>query len=180
MSNTSSAGQPGSGVARSIILEPGGGRSLVMGPDDERITFKAVGEDTAGMLAFVEYQIPPGSTGTTLHSHDGHEEGFYVLDGVLHMQLGDAVLAARPGAFVFVPRNVAHAFWNAGRERCRFVATFTPPGFERLFEDQVALLGRDTPPDRTELDELARRHGIRVLGPSPAHGRAGRGRQEQD
>ncbi len=152
--------------ARSIVLEPGGGHTLALGND--RITFKVVGEDTAGLLAFVEYEAAPGSPGTSLHSHDGHEEGFYVVEGVLDMQLGDAVLQARPGAFVFVPRHVPHAFWNAGAEPCRFVATFSPPGFERFFEEQTALLARGTPPAPSELDALARRHGLRVLGPSPA------------
>ena len=139
---------------------------LALGGD--RITFKAVGEDTAGRLAFVEYEAAPGSRGTSLHSHDGHEEGFYVVEGVVDMQVGGAVLQARPGAFIFVPRHVPHAFWNAGTERCRFVATFSPPGFERFFEEQTALLARGTPPDPAELDALARRHGLRVLGPSPA------------
>ena len=168
MSETAPAGREGFGDARAIILAPDGGRTLILGRNDERIIFKAVGEDTAGMLAFIEYHIPPGSRGTSLHSHDGHEEGFYVVEGVLDMQLGDDMVAARPGAFVFVPRNAPHAFWNAGSEPCRFVATFSPPGFERFFEAQVTLLGGPTPPDRAALDRLALQHGMRVLGPSPA------------
>ena len=62
----------GHAVAKLVLLEPGGGLELPMGVGADRITFKATGEDTGGMLTFLEYWAEPGSRGTTVHIHDGH------------------------------------------------------------------------------------------------------------
>ena len=155
-------------AAKAIILQPGEGRELPMGVGADRLVFKVTGEESAGLLTFLEYYAEPGSPGTSLHVHDGHEEGFYVLEGVLDMQLGDEKLTARPGGWVFVPRGAVHAFWNSSPEPCRFVATFTPSGFEKFFAELAEILARGQTREATAVEELSRRHGIRTVGPSPA------------
>jgi quercetin dioxygenase-like cupin family protein len=159
----------GHAVAKVVLLEPGGGLELPMGVGADRITFKATGEDTGGMLTFLEYWGEPGSRGTTVHIHDGHEEGFYVIEGTLDMQVGDEKHKVAAGGYAFVPRGVAHAFWNDSREPCRFVATFSPPGFERFFIELAEMMATGTTRnDRAFMDEFSRRHGMTVVGPSPA------------
>ena len=155
-------------AAAAIILQPGEGRELPMGVGADRLVFKVTGEESAGLLTFLEYHAESGSRGTSLHSHDGHEEGFYVIEGVLDMQLGDEKLKARPGAWVFVPRGAVHAFWNSSPAPCRFVATFTPPGFEKFFEELAGMLAGGLTRDAAAMEDLSRRHGIRTVGPSPA------------
>jgi mannose-6-phosphate isomerase-like protein (cupin superfamily) len=138
-----------------------------MGLGGDRIVFKTTGEQSGGLLAFLEYHAQPGSIGTSLHVHDGHEEGFYVVQGVLDMQLGDEKLKAHPGAWVFVPRGAAHAFWNSGSEPCVFVGTFTPSGFENLFVERDRLLARGLTRADPELRDLGSRYGMTELGPPP-------------
>jgi len=158
----------GHAVAKAVVLEPGGGLDLPMGIGGDRIIFKATGEDTAGMLTFLEYWAEPGSRGTTVHIHEGHEEGFYVIEGTLDMQLGAEKLKVVAGGYALVPRGVVHAFWNESAEPCRFVATFSPPGFERFFIELAEMLATGATRDDDFMDEFSRRHGVTVIAPSPA------------
>jgi mannose-6-phosphate isomerase-like protein (cupin superfamily) len=42
------------------------------------------------------------------HHHDDEDELFLVIDGVLRIELRDAVLVIEPGQFVVIPRGVEH------------------------------------------------------------------------
>ena len=59
-------------------------------------------EQTAGAIGAVEVSVPAGWEGPPLHHH-AFDEAFYVLDGELTFQLGDELVTAGPGAFVFAP-----------------------------------------------------------------------------
>lgn len=67
-----------------------------------------------------EFPIAP------LHSHDGDDEAWYVLEGTLGIRCGDEVLEVPAGAGVLVPRGVPHTFWNAGTDRLRYLILMTP------------------------------------------------------
>ena len=51
------------------------------------------------------------------------------------MRLGDDLIEALPGSFVFIPRNTPHTWQNVGDGRARFVATLIPASaeFEEFF-----------------------------------------------
>lgn len=42
------------------------------------------------------------------HTHDHEDEMFYVLEGVLDIQMKDSSLAVGPGEFYIVPKGVEH------------------------------------------------------------------------
>ena len=42
------------------------------------------------------------------HTHDGEDEMFYVLEGILDIQMKDASIQVRPDEFYIVPRGVEH------------------------------------------------------------------------
>jgi cytochrome c peroxidase len=46
------------------------------------------------------------------------------------VRLGDDLIEAPPGAFVFIPRNTPHTWQNVGEARARFVATLMPASVE--------------------------------------------------
>ena len=61
-----------------------------------------------------------------LHVHYADDEAWYVLEGTLGFRRGDERLEARAGSAVLVPRGLAHTFWNAGGDRCRYLIVLTP------------------------------------------------------
>ena len=62
--------------------------------------------------------------------------------------LGDDVVYAEPGDFVFKPREQWHTFWNAGDEPCRILEIISPGGFEHFFDELGDIVGADQPRTR--------------------------------
>jgi mannose-6-phosphate isomerase-like protein (cupin superfamily) len=90
-------------------------------------------EETGGAISAIEISAPAGWEGPPLHHH-AFDEAFYVLDGELTFQLGDELVAAGPGAFVFAPGGTVHTLANLGEARARYLLLCTPAGFERRFD----------------------------------------------
>ena len=144
-----------SGAARAIA----GGR-VALGPGSQ-ITFKAVGADTSGTYAALEYLAAPGA-GAALHSHSREEESFYIIEGSLTFQLGADILRAGPGDFVRIPVGLRHAFANEGATPARALIVLVPAGLEQFFVDLDELLtnSADTGPTPEALEALNRSYGL--------------------
>lgn len=102
-----------------------------------------------------DWVVPPRFA-TGLHVHRVQEETFYVLDGVCEWRIGDRVVTARRGAYVFIPPGVAHDIRNPGDTPARLLMTVSPPGHERYFE-ALAGLTAEGRPDPESLASLRRR-----------------------
>jgi hypothetical protein len=75
--------------------------------------------------------------------------------------LGEEVVYADAGDFVFKPRNQWHTFWNAGDATCRILEIIAPGGFEHFFDEADALL--NSPDfDPAALGELGARYGLEL------------------
>ena len=48
-------------------------------------------------------------------------EAWYVLEGTLHVRVGDAEVRVSAGSSVFVPRGTPHTYWNPGPGRARYL-----------------------------------------------------------
>jgi quercetin dioxygenase-like cupin family protein len=94
-------------------------------------------EQTAGAIGAVENRVPAGWEGPPLHHH-AFDEAFYVLDGELEFQLGDELVTAGPGAFVFAPGGAVHTLANRSEAPARYLLLCTPAGFERRFDPEPA------------------------------------------
>jgi mannose-6-phosphate isomerase-like protein (cupin superfamily) len=66
-------------------------------------------EQTHGAYSIVE-QLMPANSGPPPHIHAQSDEVFYILEGAVHLQLGDSVSLAEAGQLVRVPLGVPHAF----------------------------------------------------------------------
>ena len=137
------------------------------------------GEATGGAFSLVEHLLPPRALGAPLHTHRNEDEYSYVLEGRIGLELGDEVLEAGPGDLVSKPRDVPHAFWNAGDEPARLLELISPAGFESYFRELAPLLAA---PERDEaaigevvarydldidfgtIPVLSERHGLRLEG----------------
>src|SRR5579862_6809989 len=94
--------------------------------------FKATGANTDGRFELMVLDIGH-LFGPPLHIHEVQEDSFYVLDGVLTVQIDNDVIELRPGDFATAPPGVAHTFTNTEPNRiARMVNVMTPGiGFDR-------------------------------------------------
>jgi quercetin dioxygenase-like cupin family protein len=122
---------------RPVSIGPGEGVTIE-GPAGGPLTFKVRGDQTNGTLTVFENLVAPGD-GPPLHIHAHEDEAWYVLDGELRFKLGADIRVAEAGAFVFVPRGVAHCFQNIGVGPARILVLFTPSGMEGFFDRFAAL-----------------------------------------
>jgi mannose-6-phosphate isomerase-like protein (cupin superfamily) len=60
------------------------------------------------------------------HVHHSDDEAWYVLEGVLRVQVGTDEVEARAGSAVFVPRGKVHTYWNPGPGPVRYLLVMTP------------------------------------------------------
>ncbi|GAA2870995.1 hypothetical protein GCM10010517_31300 [Streptosporangium fragile] len=137
------------------------------------VTVKATGAETRGRLTVAEFVNPPGFA-PPLHRHLAEDELFYLLSGVAQFHCDGEVFTAGPGDVVFFPVGLAHSFVVGPDEPLRSLQITTPSGFER-FAAAVGEPARErrlpdlSPIDPARLGHAARRHGIELLGPPPAH-----------
>jgi quercetin dioxygenase-like cupin family protein len=117
----------------------------VIGPVDPDKEVLLRSEQTDGAVSVVESTMPAGSPGPPLHTHD-FDEGFYVLDGELTIQVRDELITTNRGELAFASRGVPHTLANLGDAPARFLLICTPAGFERHFARLIAAeAGVDAP-----------------------------------
>ena len=117
------------------ILGPSDGKSVAFGSFGVR--FMVWSEQSGGGFSLVELPIPPRTLVAPLHRHSNEDEYSYVLEGRMGAQLGDEVVHAQKGDFVFKPREQWHTFWNAGEEPLRILEIISPGGFEHVFKEMA-------------------------------------------
>ena len=116
-----------------------------IGPDEGAylpvldITHKVTARASGGSLTIEEWGLPPGMM-IPPHTHDREDECDFVLEGELKCDVGGEVVLAPAGSYVLKPRDVAHAFYNAGPETVRVLGIVTPGGLEGYFDqyEQIA------------------------------------------
>jgi mannose-6-phosphate isomerase-like protein (cupin superfamily) len=118
-------------------------------------------EETGGGFSLVEHPMPPRALAAPLHKHSREDEYSYVLEGKMGALLGDDVVYAEVGDFVFKPRDQWHTFWNAGDESCRILEIISPGGFEHFF-DELGELTASPDFSMEQLPPLAARYGLEV------------------
>jgi quercetin dioxygenase-like cupin family protein len=148
-------------------------------PGVSRISTKVSGEQTEGRLLQVRSTDRRGAA-PPLHIHQDADETWYVVDGQLTVFVGDDRIEAGPGAFVFGPMGVPHAFLVTS-EWAETVITFSPAGtkgpmgygIDGFFRETAtpAIPGQPRPdptePDPEELARAMARYGIEQVGPPP-------------
>ena len=99
------------------------------------IVWKIEGVETGERFSVVHHPLAPRALAAPLHRHTREDEYSYVLEGTLGALLGDEVVTAGPGTWVFKPRNQWHTFWNAGDTPCEIIEIISPAGFENFFRE---------------------------------------------
>ncbi len=129
----------------------------------------ATAQDTGGRLTIVEVTEPPGAE-SPLHVHHREDEGFWILEGEVTLQVGDETIEASAGDFAWGPRDVPHRY-VVGRNGCRMLFICTPAGFENLVremsvpaETRTLPPASDEEPDMEMVAAVAQKYGCELLG----------------
>ena len=135
------------------------------------VTVKASHAETGGAFGLIEQVLPPGFA-PPRHVHHQEDEAFYVIDGEITFFCGDQTFAARAGTFVFLPKDIPHAFLVGGDQPARLLQLTTPAGFEQFHVDlgePASSLTLPPPgaPNIAELLALAPKYNFEVVGPPP-------------
>jgi mannose-6-phosphate isomerase-like protein (cupin superfamily) len=126
------------------------------------VAWKIEGGATGERFSVVHHPIAPRALVAPLHRHTREDEYSYVLEGTLGALLGDEVVTARPGTWVFKPREQWHTFWNDGDEPCHILEIIAPGGFEHYFDELGDIVGADGPPDLDAMMALNERYGLEM------------------
>ncbi len=68
----------------------------------------------------------PGSE-QAVHSHEGREQVYVIVQGQGAMRVGDEVEEVGPGTLIYVPPGTGHSIKNIGDERLVYVSSTSPP-----------------------------------------------------
>lgn len=167
------------GKAEGVMLAAGEGERIVGGGVD--VTVKVTADHPSFASTF-EVRVPPGYD-VGAHVHQQGEEVFYVIEGQLDVLCfepidrsvldwhewesadGRRYLRGGPGAFLYVPAGVPHAFGNpTNEETVIFFQSSVPGGHENYFLELTDLLQRSNGrPDASDVADLRSRFGIEQL-----------------
>jgi quercetin dioxygenase-like cupin family protein len=140
--------------ATPVIRMPAEDKGVTLG--GHPMVFLVTGNDTKHTSMF-DWTIPAGFA-TGRHVHRVQEETFYMLEGECEWHVGDQMVRATPGTYLFIPPGVPHNITNASQKPARVLMTVSPPGHEHYFEELAKLAGRGGPPDAKAIGELRARY----------------------
>jgi quercetin dioxygenase-like cupin family protein len=140
--------------ARAVIRQPNDITGVTLA--GQPMAFLATGKDTKHTSMF-DWTIP-ARFATGRHVHRVQEETFYVVEGECEWQIGDEIVRAVPGTFVFIPPGVPHNISNATDAPARVIMTVSPPGHEHYFEELAEVVSRPGLPDPQAIGALRRRY----------------------
>ncbi len=124
---------------RAVVLDADAGARHIFGASG--VHWKIDSFDSGGRFSVVHHPIAPRSLVAPLHRHHREDEYSYVLIGKFGALLGDEVVTAGPGTWVFKPRGQWHTFWNAGDTPCEIIEVISPGGFEDFFRELASAWG---------------------------------------
>jgi len=145
-----------------FLLKPGEGRTVDLG--NFAMSVKATAKETGGAFSLLEATEPAGF-GPPIHIHHDAAEAFYVLAGEYIIFLDDREVRCPAGSFIFIPAGLRHGF-RVGGVASRKLNLYTPAAMVGYFDELSALITADDA-DPTRLDQIARQHGMEVVGPVP-------------
>lgn len=136
--------EPDKNKPKMILLTSGEPHELTY--DAGTVRFLASSEDTHSAWSLVEIKEMPGYK-TNLHRHNHTDEAFYVMEGVLTVNVNSKVSQFPAGSYILIPRGTPHAQGNSGKVPVKLLLTMTPGGFERSFKDRAELIKTIKPND---------------------------------
>jgi Mannose-6-phosphate isomerase len=91
-------------------------------------------EETAGLLGASVVTQPPGQA-SPLHVHTREAEAWFLLQGAMTYRAGERLIRMTAGDFIYLPREVPHAFRTTGTVPVRFLALALPGGLLDIYDE---------------------------------------------
>ena len=113
---------------------------------------KASTASTGGQFTLIESHTDGGAP---MHIHSREDEYFYVVEGTITVTCGDQVFEVGPRGFVFLPRNIPHA-WDVIGERATVLMMTVPAGLDAFLAEHHAASSASN----AVKDQIAARYGI--------------------
>jgi mannose-6-phosphate isomerase-like protein (cupin superfamily) len=123
-----------SGSATDVVVSRAAGTgpaTWAMGMLFERL---AGAEETAGLLGASVVTQPPGQA-SPLHVHTREAEAWFLLQGAMTYRAGEQLIRMTAGDFIYLPREVPHAFRTTGTVPVRFLALTLPGGLLGIYDE---------------------------------------------
>jgi quercetin 2,3-dioxygenase len=117
----------------------------------------ATADQTGGTLGIFRQSIAPKS-GPPTHLHEMEAEFCYVVSGQFNFKLGERIVSAPAGTFLYIPRNTPHTFQNIGTEPGVLLFGVAPGGFEKMFAERQGV-------DADTNQKLMSKHHMQIVGP---------------
>ena len=152
-----------------VVCAAGQGHATwAMGSLFERLV---TAEQSGGALGAALITQPPGLA-TPTHVHTREAEAWFLLEGTLTYRAGTELFDLAAGDFIYLPRDVPHAFRITGSTPARYLG-LTLPGKLLSLYDEVGVPAADRrlpdggipAADIQRWSELAPRYGLRIVGP---------------
>ena len=116
------------------IVGPDEGEVITLGPAVEMRVLED-GSTTGHRLGISVSTLGPHTPGPPQHRHRKHDEGFYVISGIVRFTVGEQDHDAEPGTLVMVPPGAPHTFANSTDEPAVMLTVFTPDLYVQYFRD---------------------------------------------
>jgi mannose-6-phosphate isomerase-like protein (cupin superfamily) len=119
-------------------------------------------------------RLAPHADSPPLHIHYDEDEVFYVLEGELRIQAGDADARIGPGEAMLAPSGIPHTYRVESSEGARWLNITTHGDFVRFMvalsrpAERIELPAPQGPPTPEQAEAVAasaREHGIEFVGP---------------
>jgi quercetin dioxygenase-like cupin family protein len=148
-----------------VVPADGGCKMMVIGNE---VVIKLGSAETGGGLFVFENTTPPGD-GVPPHVHYREDEMIHVMEGAYEVFLDGKTYTAAAGSVVNFPRNVVHAFRNAGSVPARALFIVTPgENFEAFFKELNAV-APTVPADKGKLVAVFEKYGLPLVAPVAAN-----------
>jgi mannose-6-phosphate isomerase-like protein (cupin superfamily) len=158
-STPSAQGRP----AKPAAIGPNDGELVYVGQDPVRIKISPGGR--LGRFAMITQDVSPG-TSIPVHLHEREDEIIFIQSGRGEATLEDTRLPLEAGSVLFVPQGTWHGGRNTGADILKWIAIYSPSGFEGYFRE-IGKRSPEDPPRMLSPDERQardERYGIRYRG----------------
>jgi mannose-6-phosphate isomerase-like protein (cupin superfamily) len=143
-----------------VVLLPGQGERIETGAITT--TMKATADTTGGAFSLSEGTIPAGTSGPPPHAHRRTTDTYYVLEGTLHLTVGDRELDAPAGSYILVPPGVVHTFANTSDGPARVLNLNAPGGWEHYLRELAGAMRSGAFPGTAEFGRLVAKYDFVV------------------
>ena len=98
--------------------------------------FLAMGNQTNGNQSLIKITVQRGAE-PPAHTHAREDEAYFILAGSITYTIGEDIITANQGEYVYLPKNVPHKF-EIVSEKAEVLMWISPAGLDEWFWDNSA------------------------------------------